>query len=138
MASRLLSARTVAVVFVAILAFAALALFLTAWMGSLAPGYPMITQDPLRITDVQFGAENLTIKVSNPETRIWMDIQEVIVDDLNQTIPPRTFLVNQRIPAGEQRSIILSYEWASGFVYQVRLTYTRGNLLSSSYVAVAP
>ncbi len=138
MAARLLSTRTVAVVFVAILAFAALALLFTAWMGSLTLGYPMITQDPLRITGVQFGAGNLTIKLSNPETRIWMDIQEVIVDDLNQTVAPRTFSVNQRIPAGEQRSIVLSYEWASGFVYQVRLTYTRGNLLSSTYVAVAP
>ncbi len=138
MAARLLSTRTVAVVFVAVLAFAALALFFTAWMGSLTLGYPMITQDPLRITDVQFGVGNLTIKVSNPETRIWMDIQEVIVDDLNQTVPPRTFLVNQRIPAGEQRSIVVSYEWASGSVYQVRLTYTRGHFLSSIFVAVAP
>lgn len=138
MAARLLSTRTVAVVFVAILAFAALAFFLTAWMGALEPVYPMQTQDPLRITDVQFDAGNLTIKVSNTEDRIWMNIQEVIVDDLNQTVPPRTFLVNQRILAGEQRSITLIYEWASGFVYQIRLTYTRGNLLSSAYVAVAP
>ena len=138
MASRLLSARTVAVVFVAVLAFAALALFLTAWMGSVAPVYPMQTQTPLRITNVEFGAGNLTVKVSNPEERIWMDINEVIIDDLNQTVPPLAFPVNQRIPAGEQRSIIVSYEWASGFVYQIRLTYTRGNLLSSSYVAVAP
>ncbi len=138
MAARLLSTRTVAVVFAAILAFAVLAFFLTTWMGALTPVYPMQTQDPLRITEVQFGAGTLTIKVSNPEDRIWMYVQEVIVDDLNQTVPPLTFPVNQRIPAGEQRSITLIYEWASGFVYQLRLTYTRGNLLSSSYIAVAP
>lgn len=87
---------------------------------------------------MRFGTDNLTITVRNPEERIWMEIREVIVDDLNQTVPPRVFTLYRQIPAGQERSIVVSYEWVSGFVYQVRLTYTRGYLRSSAYIAVAP
>jgi hypothetical protein len=120
--------RNVAVVIVVVLAFAAigLAVLLSAWMGAVAPAAPMATEE-LRITDVQFGTGYLTLTVRNTGGSIPVEISEVTVDDLNQTVPPQTVSVNQQIPVGEQRSISVSCEWISGAVYQIRLITVRGN-----------
>jgi hypothetical protein len=80
------------------------------------------------VTDVQFETGYLTLTVSS-EDGVSTEITEVVIRNLNHplAVPEFKAIANELVPAGEQISISISYEWISGDKYQIRLTSSRGN-----------
>jgi hypothetical protein len=118
------------VVVLAILAVTGTFLLLIAWVNSLPPpiGGPMRTTN-ISITGVHFGDNYLNITVKNLYTRTKI-INEVTVRDLitidngfiiNQTSTPYTVPVYEPVLVGEEISFRVSFNWTSGYPYQIEL-----------------
>lgn len=119
-----------------------LALFLSAWMGSLNPGFMMI--EDLTIKHVQFSEGLMTVTAEN-YGRGPIIIGEVWVSEtfepftLQGLTPPFDKVpVEEQIEAGEQVSFTIGYEWTPGTFYQVVLVSLKGNPFGYNAVAPAP
>ena len=102
--------------------------------------YQITSIEKLVITGVQFNTDSLNVTVRNVGEINPFTVTEVMV---NQTqtytsfiLPGLKMTVFEEIPAGEQVSINLNFNWALGSTYRVRLETAKGN--SFSYDAVAP
>jgi hypothetical protein len=103
--------------------------------------------DNLKITDVQFSEDFLTVTVKNTgDTRYDWDVVTVTEvmhqperdwHDLNQIVSPYEVPMSIPIHIGEEASITLGYDWVSGEAYQIKVTSSRGNHWLFRY-AVAP
>ena len=118
-------------------------LFLSAWMGSINPGFTM-TED-LTIKHVQFNEGLMTVTAEN-NGRGPIIIGEVMVRETSEpftlqgylTLPFYKVLVEEQIEAGEQVSFTIGYEWTPGTFYQVVLVSLKGNPFGYNAVAPAP
>jgi hypothetical protein len=98
--------------------------------------------ETLKITDVQFGEDFLTITVKSAGIdpavpRNVVTVTEVMVQPLNTTLTLCKVPMSIPIHAGEQASICVGYDWISGAAYQITVTSERGNSWLFQY-AVAP
>jgi hypothetical protein len=98
--------------------------------------------EDLRITDVQFSEDFLTITVEcagidPPVPRNVVTVTEVMVQPLNTTVTLCKVPMSIPIHTGEQASICVGYDWISGAAYQITVTSERGNSYLFQY-AVAP
>jgi hypothetical protein len=124
-------------------AIGGLALFLSAWMGSINPGFPMT--ENLTIKHVQFSEGLLTVTAEN-YGRGPIIIGEVMVSETSEpftlqgylTLPFDKVLVEEQIEADEQVSITIGYEWTPATFYQVVLVSLKGNPFGYNAVAPAP
>jgi hypothetical protein len=128
------------IVIVVASAVGGLALFLSAWMGSINPGFMMY--EDLTIKHVQFSEGLMTVTAEN-NGRGPIIIGEVRVSETSEpftlqglTLPFDKVLVEEQIEAGEHVSITIGYEWTPGTFYQVVLVSLKGNPFG--YNAVAP
>ena len=110
-------------------------LLLATWIGSLTPG---ITQPPpLWITNVQFEKDCLNIMVENTGTQARI-IDEVKVYQYSNPYASSeyesnsTYVVHESILVGEQISICINFNWASGYGYKIELMTKDGNIVSQS------
>jgi hypothetical protein len=119
-------------------------LFLSAWMGSVAPSGLMM-MEYLAVKHVQFSEDLMTVTAKN-YGRGPINIGEVKVSETPEpftiegylTLPFDTVPVEEQIEAGEQSSITISYEWTPGTFYQVVLVSLKGNPFGYNAVAPAP
>ena len=97
--------------------------------------------DDLKITDVQFSEDFLTIAVKNTGNARYnwdvVTVTEVMVQPLNTTVTLCKVPMSIPIHTGEQASICVGYDWISGAPYQITVTSARGNSWLFQY-AVAP
>lgn len=114
------------VIAVAVLAVAGTSLSM-AWISSLSVG-TMPTAN-LKITDVQFNEDCMTIEVKN-QGNYNLIIREVRVNNfiesnqgliINQTSTPYSVPLNEPISVGEQISIKVNFNWTSEYIYQISL-----------------
>ncbi len=119
----------VMVIALTVLAFTGILLTL-AWMSPLTVS-PMANED-LRVTDVQFDEDYLTLTVKNSGVSA-ATINEAMV---NQSSTQHTVPLHEPIAAGKQISIRVRFSWVSGCTYRVGLVTARGN--SFFHFAVAP
>ena len=114
------------VIAVAILAVAGTSLSM-AWISSLSLGITPMAD--LNITDVQFNEDYVTIEVKN-QGNYDLIIREVRVNNfiesdqgliINQTSTPYFASLQEPISVGEQISIKVSFNWISGYIYEVSL-----------------
>jgi hypothetical protein len=98
--------------------------------------------ETLKITDVQFSEDFLTITVESagidpPVPNNVVTVTEVVVQPLKTTVTPCKVPMSIPIHAGEEASISVGYDWISGEAYQITVTSERGNFWLFQY-AVAP
>jgi hypothetical protein len=110
---------------------------------SMMPPEPVWTYtEHLKITDVQFSEDFLTITVKStgldpPAPRNVATVTEVVVQPLNTTVTLCKVSMSVPIHTGEQVSICIRYDWISGAAYQITVTSEKGNSWLFQY-AVAP
>jgi hypothetical protein len=123
--------RQTLILVITVIVFAVIGILLTlAWMYPLT--VPIMTRENLSITNVQFDTNCLTLSVKNI-CEYQTTISEVLID---QTSLLHTFPVSEQISAYGQASIRISFNWSSGFTYQVGVATARGNHFY--YTAIAP
>ena len=122
--------------FVVVVALVVAGTFLLAtWIGALTPG--ITPPSPLWITDVQFEKGYLNITVENTGTQA-RTINEVKVYQSSNPYAyseyesNSTYVVHESILVGEQISICMNFNWASGYGYKIELMTTDGNIVSQS------
>ena len=107
----------------------AVSIAVAAWMGALTVGF-MKTEE-LKITSVQFTGTNVIISVRNQGTD-GVTISEVSINGQTYTA---TYDPSQTLSANGHATITVTYNWALGNSYQVKLSTAKGN--SFMYTAVA-
>jgi hypothetical protein len=119
------------------LAIVGLALLVSAWMNALTLTVaPPMGEEILRVTGLQFETGYLNLTVKNTVARN-VEIRQVAIENMDRPeVPEFKAIAYELVPAGEQISFSISYEWISGDTYQVRLTNSQGNLFL--WTAVAP
>jgi hypothetical protein len=119
------------------LAIVGLALLVSAWMNALTLTVaPPMGEEILRVTGLQFETGYLNLTVKNTGARN-VEIRQVAIENMDRPeVPEFKAIAYELVPAGEQISFSISYEWISGDTYQVRLTNSQGNLFL--WTAVAP
>lgn len=117
------------VIAVAILAVAGTSLSM-AWISSLSLGITPMAD--LNITDVQFNEDYMTITVKN-QGNYNLIIREVRVNNfiesdqgliINQTSTSYSAPLHEPISVGERISIKVSFNWTSGYIYEISLKTT--------------
>lgn len=121
--------------FVVVVALVVAGTFLLATWSALNPG--ITPPSPLWITDVQFEKGCLNITVENTGTQA-RTINEVKVYQSSNPYASSeyesnsTYVVHESILVGEQISICINFNWASGYGYKIELMTTDGNIVSQS------
>ena len=117
------------VIAVAVLAVVGTSLSI-AWMSSLSVGITPMAN--LNITDVHFEKDHLNITVENIGNYNLI-IREVRVNNfiesdqglvVNQNSTPYSVPIHEPISEDEQISIKVSFNWTSGYIYQISLKTT--------------
>jgi hypothetical protein len=129
-----------AVVIIVVLALACSMLLLVTWMVS-PLGYGPMLVGSLRVELVQFGVGHLDVTVMNDgdystivtgvivnqiQTRTLPFMSQGHNVTVDEILPGTTVVVNEPIPKGEHRLIVVSYEWTSGSRYAIGLTSEDG------------
>jgi len=117
----------------------AVSIAVAAWMGALTVGF-MATEE-LKITNMAFEPtagtvqERIVLTVSNVGTSPVTLEATVLVNGVSKTA---TFDATSSgtIPANGGGSVYITYDWAQGDNYQVRISSSKGNAFT--YTAVAP
>jgi len=91
-----------------------------------APTISTTPPENLVMTDMQFETGYLTLSV-NTKNGASTEITEVMIRNLSHpAVPEFKIVAYEFVPADEQVSFSISYDWASGDAYQIRLTSSRG------------